>query len=261
LAWACGVRLRNFFAKDVIRTVPPMEPIPETVEAVDGLDPSVDDFDILEHLTELGNRAQEIVPDLVGVSIGRIAKGLTFTLVATAAEIAVLDGIQYIAGGPCVDGAHSKEVREFNRDDVLDEEGWRLFAEATAAPAVHSTLTLPVLTEDRVVGTVNLYAASERAFVGHHDALAEVFGAWAAGAVANADLSFTTRKQAQAAPQRVQQEHFIDVATGIVAAQLGVDVDTAWVRLHDAAVRAGVTLAQLARNIVDARERQTRDGT
>src|SRR4051794_23580360 len=233
-----------------------MEPIRETVEAVDGLDPSVDDFDILEHLTELGNRAQEIVPDLVGVSIGRIAKGLTFTLVATAAEIAVLDGIQYIAGGPCVEGAHSKEAREFNRDDVLDEEGWRLFAEATAARAVHSTLTLPVVTEDRVVGTVNLYAASDRAFVGHHDALAAVFGAWAAGAVANADLSFATLKEAQAAPERVQEEHVIDVATGIVAAQLGVDVETARAHLSDAALQAGVSVVQLARTIVHARGRQ-----
>jgi GAF domain-containing protein len=238
-----------------------MEPIPETVEAVDELDPSVDDFDILQHLTDLATRAQEIVPDLVGVSVGRISERLTFTLVATAAEIAVLDGIQYIAGGPCVDGAHSKEPREFNRDDVLDEEGWRLFAEATAARAVHSTLTLPVVTEGRVVGTVNLYAASERAFVGHHEALAEVFGAWAAGAVANADLSFTTRKDAQAAPQHVQEGHIIDVATGIVAAQLGVDIDTARIRLRDAAIRAGVTLIDLARSVVDARERPSGDGS
>jgi ANTAR domain len=240
-------------------TVPPMEPIPETVEAVDELDPSVDDFDILQHLTELANRAQEIVPDLVGVSVGRMAEGLTFTLVATAAEISVLDGIQYLAGGPCVEGAQSRETREFNRDDVMDEEAWRLFAEATAVTAVHSTLTLPVVTGDEVVGTVNLYAASERAFEGHHDELAEVFGAWAAGAIANADLSFTTREEAQAAPQRVQEQHFIDVATGILAARLGVDVDTASARLHDAAVRAGVALVELARSIVESLERRTRE--
>jgi len=236
-----------------------MEPIPESVEAVEELDPSVEEQGLLERLTELANRAQDIVPDLVGVSIARMDQGLTFTLVATAGEIAVLDGIQYIAGGPCVEGAHAKEVREFNRDDVLDEEGWRLFAEVTAARAVHSTLTLPVVIQDHVVGTINLYAASSRAFVGHHDALADVFGAWAAGAVANADLSFATRKEAQAAPQQVQEEQLIDMATGIVAAQLGVDVDTAWVHLHDAAVRAGVTLVQLARNIVNARQRQDRD--
>jgi GAF domain-containing protein len=160
-------------------------------------------------------------------------------LVATAAEIAVLDGIQYMAGGPCVEGADSQGIRAINRDDVLSEERWRLFSEATAARAVHSTLTLPVVTKDGVVGTVNLYAASERAFVGHHYALAEVFGAWAAGAVANADLSFTTRREAKVAPQRVREQHFVDVATGILAAQLRVDVDTARAHLHDAAFRAG----------------------
>jgi GAF domain-containing protein len=235
-----------------------MEPIPETAEALDELDPSVD-LDLLEHLTDLADRAQDIVPDLLGVSIARRDGGLTFTLVATAIEIAVLDAVQYLAGGPCVDAAHSVEVREFNHDDVLDEERWRLFAETTAARAVHSTLTLPVVTDDQVVGTINLYAASRRAFVGHHDALAEVFGAWAAGAIANADLSFTTRKAAEAAPQQLQDQHLIDVATGIVAAQLGVDVEIASARLHDAAVRAGATLVELARTIVDARGRQEPD--
>jgi GAF domain-containing protein len=245
----------------VLLSVPPLEPIPETVEAVNELDPSVEDGDLLADLTELANHAQEIVPDLVGVSVARIAEGLTFTLVATAAEVAVLDGIQYIAGGPCVDGAHTEEVCEFNRDDVLDEQRWRLFAQATAARAVHSTLTLPVVGAGRVVGTINLYAAFDRAFVGHHDALAEVFGAWAAGAVVNADLPFDTRKEAEAAPQPVLQENLIGVAIGVMAAQLGVDVETAAERLHDAAVRAGVTLAQLARDIVGSRERQSRRDT
>jgi GAF domain-containing protein len=236
-----------------------MKPIPETTEAADELDPRSDGLDLLEHLTDLANRAQEIVPDLLGVSIARMDRGLTFTLVATAAEIAVLDAVQYIAGGPCVDAAHAMEVREFNQDDVLDEETWRLFAEATAARAVRSTLTLPVVTDDGVVGTVNLYGASRRAFVGHHDGLAEIFGAWAAGAIANADLSFTTRQAAQAAPEQVKNQHLVEVATGMVAAQLRVDADTALARLHDAAVRAGATLVELARTIVDARGRQGRD--
>jgi hypothetical protein len=103
----------------VLLSVPHLEPIPETVEAVNELDPSVEDGDLLADLTELANHAQEIVPDLVGVSVARMAEGLTFTLVATAAGVAVLDGIQHIAGGPCVDGAHTEEVCEFNRDDFL----------------------------------------------------------------------------------------------------------------------------------------------
>src|SRR3954454_14409834 len=233
-----------------------MEPIPETVEAINELDPSVDEVDVLAHLAGLASRAQELVPDLVGVSIARLAQGLTFTLVATADMIAVLDAIQYVAGGPCVAGAHTNQVTEI---DVLDEKRWRLFAEATAERGVRSTLTLPVVSDGRVEGTVNLYAASARAFVGHHQELAKVFGAWAAGAVTNADLTFRTRTEAKAAPQRLREQHVIDVATGIVAAQLGVDVETALARLRDGAARARVSLIRLARRIVRARERGARE--
>jgi len=235
-----------------------MEPIRETSEAVDELDPGVEDGDLLGHLTRLANRGQEVVPDLVGVSVAGFAHGLTFTLVATAAEIAVLDGVQYLAGGPCVEGAHAKQVREF-RDNVLDEEDWRLFSESTAARAVRSTLTLPVMARGRVQGTVNLYAASPAAFDGHHERLAEIFGAWASGAVANADLAFNTRRAAQAAPEQLRERLAIDTAIGIVAAQLGVDVEDAEARLRSAAVRAGVTTVELARNIVHGRERLDRD--
>jgi hypothetical protein len=59
----------------VLLSVPPLEPIPETVEAVNELDPSVEDGDLLADLTELANHAQEIVPDLVGVSVARMAEG------------------------------------------------------------------------------------------------------------------------------------------------------------------------------------------
>ena len=226
-----------------------MEPIPETVEAVNDLDPARGGDILLSDLVGLANQAQRLVPDLVGVSIAPLENGLTFTLVATSAGVAVLDAIQYAAGGPCVDAARLERVMGFEHD-VLDEERWRLFAEATAARAVRSTLTLPVVSRGRVVATVNLYAASAQAFAGQHDPLAAIFGAWAAGAVANADLSFSTRLESERAPQRLRDQTAIDVATGILAAQLRVDVDTALERLTSAASRAGVSLVQLAHDIV-----------
>jgi GAF domain-containing protein len=215
-----------------------MKPIPATVEAVNELDPSFEPVDFPAHLCGLASQAEAIVPELVGVSIARPDHGLTFTLVATTDLIAVLDAIQYLAGGPCVHGAETSQVVAFDNDNALDEERWRLFAEATAAHAVRSTLTLPVVHDGRVEGTVNLYAGSPAAFVGHHEELAEIFGAWAAGAVANADLSFRTRREAQAAPRRVREQHVIDVAIGMVAARFRVDVDTAHAHLQDAAARA-----------------------
>lgn len=236
----------------------PMEPIPETAEALKDLDRWGGDGSVLADLRWRAGRGRDLVPDLVGVSIALLEQGVTFTLVATAEDVAVLDAVQYLAGGPCVDGAHRGRVVGFDHD-VLDEERWRLFSEATAARAVLSTLTLPLMSESRVVGTVNLYAASRRAFVGHREQLAEVFGAWAVGAVANADLSFTTRKEAEETPQRMQDHHLIDVATGIVAEEAGVDLGAAAARLRDAASRAGVGVLQLAQDVVRGQDGETRD--
>jgi GAF domain-containing protein len=229
----------------------PWEPIPETVEAVTALEPA-GEGDLLARLLRLANRAQQIVPDLIGISLARLDENLTFTLVATAEEIAVLDAIQYAAGGPCVEGAHTAEVQACDDTDLLSEERWQLFAEAAAAHTVRSTLTLPIFSGQRVTGSVNLYAASRQAFVGHHDQLAVIFGGWASGAVANADLSFTTRNEAEATPERVRDLTVIEVASGVLAAQLGVSVDVGRARLRDAAARAGVSAADLAREIVDS---------
>ena len=231
----------------------PWEPIPPTDKALDEFDATGGAPNLRNDLVQLATRAQAVVPELIGVSIAALRDGLTFTLMASDAEIAALDAIQYAAGGPCVDGAQEDQVQEFEQADAMDEERWQFFAEATAAHAVQSTLTLPIVTDGQVTGTVNLYAGSRRAFAGHHEALAEIFGAWAAGAVINSDLSFTTRELAQRAPEQMQDHAILDLAVGMLAARLGCDVPTARERLRDAAQRAAITDMELARTIVNAR--------
>lgn len=50
----------------------------------------------------------------------------------------------------------------------------------------------------------------------------------------------------------------MEVATGILAAELGLDVEEADRRLRDSASRAGVTAVDLARAILDAHHRRGR---
>lgn len=247
--------------------MPRFEPVPESREAADELDPGLDDDlqdqlggDWLEALLRLAERAHELVPDLVGVSVARLEEDLTFTVVSTDLDVATMDAVQYVGGGPCVDGAHADAALEYDEGDVLDEERWRLFAEANAAHGIRSTLTLPVRGHgDQVVGTVNLYAGSSHAFRGHHEQLAEVFGGWAARAVTNADLSFRTLQEARRAPQRVRDQVVVETALGILVVELEVDVEAARHRLETAARQAGVSVARLAREIVRARRRQDGD--
>jgi GAF domain-containing protein len=231
----------------------PVEPIPETLEAIDELVVTEDEQadDLAERLRRTADRAQRIVPGLVGVSIASRAHDVTFTLVATDEEVAVLDAVQYLFTGPCVDAMDEGHGISTSPEGLLSEERWHRFARASAAAGVRSTLTFPVVEDGEVVATVNLYGRADDTFAGQHEALAEVFGAWAPGAVTDADLAFTTRATAQEAPDQIRESALIDVATGILAAQRDIAVDEARAQLEDAAHRAGVPVVVLARVLVD----------
>ncbi len=246
-----------------MRPTRPFYPLPESSEAADELEPGTLEASgrpRLQELVGLAGRARTLVPELVGVSVARREEGLTFTVLASDEDVAVLDAVQYAAGGPCVQAVEELEAREFHPEDVLDEDRWRLFAQATAVRPIRSTLTLPILarTDDGVeggaggpvVGSVNLYAAASRAFVDRHEELAEVFGAFAEGAVADADLGFATREEARRAPGRARDLVTVEIAVGILAGQMRVDVDTARERLESAALRARIAIEALAGEIV-----------
>ena len=226
-----------------------MEPIPETAAALSEL--AVHDSDLHRELELSARLVRSLVPDCVGMSLASVQHGVTFTLVATSEEIAVLDAIQYLHGGPCVDAAHTDEVLEFHSDDdaLLDEAGWHHFARATAAHMVASTLSLPILDDGSVVGTVNLYAASAQAFTGLHDELAAIFEAWAPGAITNADLSFSTRDTAREAPRMLRDSATVDRAARMLAAAADLTVEEAHASLREAARRAGTTEAKLAETV------------
>lgn len=228
-----------------------MEPIPETVRAIEELGPFAGDGDLLDELHVMGCRVSALVPDCVGLSLVSAEHGVTFTLTASDTQIAVLEAIQSVAewcaspdeGGRDPDG------------DLLDEEAWRTYAMATAARGVLSTVTMPIVTGDAITGTVSLYGASRRAFAGHHEQLAAILGAWAPGAVANADLSFTTRREAEQAPQRLRGESTTDQVAHLVAGSHHVSLETAHERIREAAARAGITEEQLAEAMVRLRRR------
>jgi GAF domain-containing protein len=240
---------------DRLGTTTDMEPIPETIQAFSELDAALDDDALLSRLRTTADRAGQVAPGLVGISVATREEGITFTLVATAREIAVLDAVQYVASGPCVDAMDIGHGIMSSPGGLLDEDRWSDFARASAAAGIHSTLTLPVVDDGQVVGTVNFYGRDADTFVGRHEDLAAIFGAWAPGAVTDADLSFTTRVIAEAAPERLRQAATVDTATGILAARNDISVEEARDQLVDAARRAGIPVEELAAVVVDVQRR------
>jgi len=227
-----------------------MDPMPETREALDEFI-TLEEPDLEDLLGRLGTASQKIVPDLTGLSLALAREQLTFTLVASDDEIASLDAAQYLDGGPCVEvGQDRLEVGEFSADDPLDESRWRHFAMASAARGVASTLSLPVYDNGKLIGSVNLYAATADAFKGRVHQLAELVGAAPTTAMSNADLSFSTRIEAAAAPQLLRDQAVIDTALGLIAADRGIGLDNARHQLLQAAARANIAVVEVARVVI-----------
>src|SRR3954447_24007698 len=177
-----------------------LSPIPQTRHAFDWL-ASYGNASIEDSVTHMAKRVREIAPDCMALSLTLNRGDLTFTVMADRPGIALLDAMQYLDGGPCV---HSTEIDEVvaTAGASMNEDRWHLFAAAQAMMGVSSTLSMPIVREDEVIGGVNLYGSSTDAFDGLHEDLASACGAWADGAITNADLSFTSRLRAAATPER-----------------------------------------------------------
>lgn len=227
-----------------------LSPVPQTREAFDWLG-SFGDRNIEASLMRMSRRVREIAPECVALSLSMVDGDLTFTVQSDRPGAALLDAVQYLDGGPCIEAVDERAVQH-TADLPLDEGRWQMFARAEALIGISSTLSLPIMRDHRVVGGVNLYGATSDAFDGHHQELADACGAWATGAVTNADLGFKSRLRAAAAPERLMSNADVNLATGVLAEIRDLDLEEAGRKIRGAAVQAGISPAELARFLLDA---------
>ena len=233
----------------------PVEPIPETRAALHQLSKEQDE-DVGAQMSRLADDARRLVPSLVGMSVTQISDGVTLTYVSAPALAGTLDGLQYVDAGPCEAAIARGQHVAVEHNELLDEGRWQLFAQRSAATGVLSTLSLPIFGGSAVTGGVNLYGGRSDSFTGHHEALAQLFGAWAAGAISNADLSFSSRLEAVKAPARIDDANTISTAIGVLSETHHVSFEQAEDNLRQAAARAGVPVVALALLIVQPPQSQ-----
>jgi GAF domain-containing protein len=226
----------------------PMQPIPSTSEALKRLE-RLGATEVQDGLEVIGRQVEDIAPECVGLSLSLVDDGLTFTLAGAGLQTLSLDAIQYLDGGPCVQAVADNQVIEVDTS-ALSEERWSMYARATAVQGVQSSVSMPLLDGERVVGGVNLYGGTPHAFEGCIDEIATVVGGWAPAAVRDADLTFSSQLRAAEAPKILARQADVDMATGLIAASQGIDTRAAALRLREAAERAGIAAVELARTVI-----------
>lgn len=230
-----------------------MEPIPETRELLDFLWEGTDDERLEMWLVTRAQQVSALVPDCVGLSIALLGElGYTFTFVATDDDLRLVDAAQYLEGGPCEDAVYREVLVDA---DLLNERTWYLAALAAASTRVRSSLSLPIRSENDVVGSVNFYGASAATFAGPARNLAMLFGAAAQEAILNADLHMGGIERARRSTEQVVDEGAVHTASGMLAEREGLSPEQARRRLEDSAGRAGLPVASLARLVIADPER------
>jgi hypothetical protein len=229
-----------------------VEPVPESLDALRRLS-ETSDYDLVAGLRATADDVVAVVPRCVGLSICMFEPDLTFTLTATPERARIVDAVEDLDGDPGEQATTAGEEAEVEVE-VSDADGgrqWQVLAAAAGVNGVHSSLSLPLRSGGEAHGSINFYADSADAF-GPEDVreLAHMFGAVAADAVMNADLSMRSAARAAEAGAQLDRQENVDIATGVLSQREGVPVAEARRRLRDSADRAGVPVEELAELIV-----------
>jgi GAF domain-containing protein len=221
-----------------------MEPLPEVRAAAEQL-ASLTGIDVLESIEAVAEVATAVVPSCVAVSLTIVIDGHPFTVTSTSEDGAVLDAAQYLDGGPCVETTETGS--QVSVPDVLDERRWQTYDRAAAELGIRSSLSLPIWGADgQTPGAINLYASEPDAFLDNAGVLAVAFRVPVEQLVANADLSFMTKRFAEELPDRLDAKERIDTVVGVLMGLHGWTADGTRSRLRNAAARAGAAEEKVA---------------
>jgi GAF domain-containing protein len=182
-----------------------------------------------------------------GMTMG--PRGRPVTVACSDPEAARVDEVQYrLDDGPCL---HAMRAGHLVRiDDTADQRRWPRFEELAASRGIRSCLALPLVTDGRPVGALNLYARSAGAFGEPETRRAESFARNASGAVALALRLASYAALTDQLRSSLASRSVIDQALGVIMAQERCTQARAFAILRTASQNTNVKLRDIASAIV-----------
>jgi len=228
-------------------------PLGESLSAVSRF--FVGDLTVEEALHRIARLAVDAVPgaDLVGLTI--MVEGRQRTAVFTDDAAPEIDQAQYETGeGPCLDAFLQQRI--FTIESTREAGPWPTFRRAAAAHGVGSTLSLPLLANDKALGAMNVYAFKERAFGEHDVEVGTLFSYQAASVLANAQAYWDARDLSSRLGEAMEHRAIIEQAKGMLMATQPCAAEEAFDILVRASQRENVKLRDIAARMVGDAERR-----
>lgn len=210
--------------------------------------------EMLIHVAHYGVQA---IPGADGAGLTLLTPGRADLTVATSAFVARVDAAQYGLGeGPCLSAARDRLT--VLAGSLSGDPRWPRFGGRAARMGVHSSLSLPLVTPDEVIGTMNVYAHAKHVFDDRAAELGGLFAVPAAIAVHNAHVLEETRRMAARLQTALDERMVIERAVGIEMSRSGVHEAEALAGLVKRSQHEHVKVLQVARDLVDEAVRLAR---
>jgi GAF domain-containing protein len=220
----------------------------------------------------LGNVAEfaaQAIPGADGTGVGVTLLrpiGTTMSVqvwAATTPVVEEIDLMQYemLNEGPCISCMQIR--RAVVSGSLGADKRWPRFGARVARLGVASALALPLLIDDQVVGSINVYARGKDVFGEHAVRLGSAFAQPAAVSVFNTQLLVAAQERAAHLQRAMVTRTVIDQAIGIIRARTGGTAEDAFNRLKRISQAENIRLAIVAEKIVDesVRRAQNRHST
>ena len=187
--------------------------------------------DISAFLDELSELTTRVVDDPTSCGITSRVGDQAITVACSDERARAVDELQYSNGrGPCLEALETGTVVE-----VVDQENddrWGEYAALALSQHVRSSLSVPLVVDDDVIGALNLYGYVAHQFSAEHRRHVEAFAAQVTGAII---LLMRQTRQAQTQDQLEQaltSRTTIDHAIGVIMAQQRCTADEAFTVLR-----------------------------
>jgi GAF domain-containing protein len=200
-------------------------------------------------LNEIAALAVRAVPRADGAGLA-LLEDPAGTLVVTAPFVTEMDRPQHRLGeGPGI--IATAQCTTVVSPALTTDSRWPSYGRQVAPLAVHSVVSLPLLSDRGVLGVMNLYARAEDAFDGEATRAAELFATAATISVANTLLLIQTRRLAADLKKALVGHSVTDRAVGILMHSGGVGENAALGTLRELSRAQGLDLAVAAQFVVN----------
>jgi len=201
-------------------------------------------------LLQVAQYACRAIPRANGVGVTLIEEGRADTIVATDSFVTEMDAVQYgLKQGPCISAVVSQQP--VISGSLASDARWPQFGPQSAGFGVQSSLSIPLITPDGVVGSLNVYAHEEDAFDDRAASLGSYFGVPAAIAVQNAQIFAESKRLAVHLRTALNNRIIVEQAIGVLMTRSGDSADAARAKIRAISQSEHQKIDAVAQNIVD----------